>query len=48
MPDDLTKLTNVVKNETVKKTDFSDDNYVKKTKLSADANALDDEIDKIG
>ena len=47
VPDDLTKLTNVVKNETVKKTDFSDDNYVKKTKLSADANALDDEIDKI-
>ena len=47
VPDDLTKLTNVVKNETVKKTDFSDDNDVKKTKLSADANALDDEIDKI-
>ena len=45
MPDDLAKLTNVVKNETVKKTDFSADDYVKKTKLSADTNALDDQID---
>ena len=26
VPDDLAKLTNVVKNETVKKTDFSNDN----------------------
>ena len=40
VPDDLANLTNVVKNETVKKTDFSADNYVKKTKLSADTNAL--------
>ena len=47
MPDDLAKLTNVVKNETVKKTDFSADDYVKKTKFSADTNALDDKIDKI-
>ena len=44
VPDDL---TNVVKNETVKKTDFSADDYVKKTKFSADTNALDDKIDKV-
>ena len=33
MPDDLAKLSNVVKNETVKKTNFSADDYVKKTKF---------------
>ena len=47
MPDDLAKLSNVVKNEVVKKTDFSADNYVTRTKLSADANSLDDKIDKV-
>ena len=47
MPDDLAKLTNVVKNETVKKTDFNADDYVKKTNFSADTNALDDKIDKV-
>ena len=47
VPDDLAKLTNVVKNETVKKTDFSFDDYVKNTKFSADNNALDDKIDKV-
>ena len=47
VPDDLAKLTNVVKNETVNKTDFSADDYVKKTKFSADTNALDDKIDKV-
>ena len=47
VPDDLAKLSNVVKNDTVKKTDFSFDNYVKKTKFSADTNALDDKIDKV-
>ena len=47
VPDDLSKSTNVVKNETVKKTDFSSDDYVKKTKFSADTNALDDKIDKV-
>ena len=47
MPDDLAKLTNIVKNETVKKTDFSADDYVKKTKFSADTNALDDKVDKV-
>ena len=31
VPDDLAKLTNVVINETVKKTDFSSDDYVKKS-----------------
>ena len=46
MPDDLTKLSNFVKNETVKKTDFSADNYVTRTKFSTDTNALDDKIDK--
>ena len=47
MPDDLAKLSNVVKNEVVKKTDFSADDYVKKIKFSADINSLDDKIDKV-
>ena len=46
VPDDLAKLSNV-KNEVVKKTDFSADNYVKKTKFSGDINSLDDKIDKV-
>ena len=44
---DLAKLSNVVKNEVVKKTDFSADTYVTRTKFSTDTNALDDKIDKI-
>ena len=47
MPDDLAKLTNVVKNEVVKKTDFNANDYVKRTKFIADTNALDDKIDKV-
>ena len=47
MPDDLAKLTNVVKNEVVKKTVFSADNYVTRTKFSTDTNSLDDKIDKV-
>ena len=47
MPDDLAKLSNVVKNEVVRKTDFSADNYVTRTKFSTDTNALDDKIDKV-
>ena len=47
VPDDLAKLSNVVKNEVVKKTDFSADNYVTKTKFSTDTNSLDDKIDKV-
>ena len=47
MPDDLAKLSNVVKNEVVNKTDFSADDYVKKTKFSGDINSLDDKIDNI-
>ena len=47
MPDDLAKLTNVVKNEVFKKTDFSADDYVKKTKFSGDINSLNDKIDKV-
>ena len=47
MPDDLAKLSNVVKNEVVKKTDFSADNYVTGTKFSTDTNSLDDKIDKV-
>ena len=47
MPDDLSKLSNVVKNEVVKKTDFSADNYVTRTKFSIDTNSLDDKIDKV-
>ena len=47
VPDDLAKLSNVVKHEVVKKADFSADNYVTRTKFSADANALDGKIDKV-
>ena len=47
VPDDLAKLSKVVKNEVVKKTDFSADNYVTRTKFSTDTNALDDKIDKV-
>ena len=47
VPDDLAKLSNVVKNEVVKKTDFSADNYVTRTKFSKDTNSLDDKIDKV-
>ena len=47
VPDDLAKLSNVVKNEVVKKTDFSADNYVTITKFSTDTNSLDDKIDKV-
>ena len=47
VPDDVAKLSNVVKNEVVKKTDFSADNYVTRTKFSTDTNALDDKIDKV-
>ena len=46
VPDDLAKLSNVVKNEVVKKTDFSPDNYVMRFKFSTNTNALDDKIDK--
>ena len=47
VPDDLAKLSNVFKIEVVKKTDFSADNYVTRTKFSTDTNALDDQIDKV-
>ena len=47
VPDDLAKLSNVVKNEVVKKIDFSAAAYVTRTKFSTDTNALDDKIDKV-
>ena len=47
VPDDLAKLSNVVKNEVVKKTDFSADNYVTRTKFRTDTNSLDHEIDEV-
>ena len=47
MPDDLAKLSNVVKNKVFKKTDFSADSYATRTKFSTDTKALDDKIDKI-
>ena len=47
VPDDLAKLSNVVKNEVVKNTDFSADNYVMRTKFSTNTNALDDKIHKV-
>ena len=47
VPDDLAKLSNVAKNEVVKKTDFSAYTYATRTKFSTDTNALDDKIDKV-
>ena len=47
VPDGLAKLSNVVKNDVVKKIDFSADDYAKKTKFTADTNALDDKIDTV-
>ena len=57
MPDDLAKLSNVVKNDTVKKVDFSllktkvdnidTSNFVLKSKFGNDAKDLDDKIDKV-
>ena len=47
VPDDLAKLSNVVKNEVVKRADFSADNCVTRTKFSTDTNSLDDKIDKV-
>ena len=47
VPDDLAKLSNVVKNAVIKKIDYSADNYVKKTKFRGDINSLDDKIDKV-
>ena len=46
-PCDLAKLSNVVKNEVVKKIDFSADNYVTRTKFNTYTNTLDDKIDKV-
>ena len=40
-------MSKVVKNEVVKKTYFSADTYVTRTKFSTDTNALDDKIDKV-
>ena len=47
VPDDLAKLSTVVKNEVVKTNDFSANDYVKKTKFSSDINSLNDEIEKV-
>ena len=52
MPDDLAKLSNVVKNDAVKKVDFSPlktkvDNFVLKSKFENDVKDLDDKIDKV-
>ena len=47
VPDDLAKLINVVKNEVVKKADFSAENYVTRTKFGTDTNSLNDKIDKV-
>ena len=56
-PADLAKLSNVVKNDVVKKTDYNtlknkvDANdtlkFVSRTKFTTDTNALDDKIDKV-
>ena len=57
MPNDLAKLSNVVKNDVVKKTEYNTlrnkvdaidtSGFVTRTKFATDTNALDDKIDKI-
>ena len=57
MPDDLAKLSNVVKNDVVKNTDYNTlknkvdaidtSKFVSRTKFTTDTNALDDKIDKV-
>ena len=57
VPDDLAKLSNVVKNEVVKKTTYNTiknkvdaidtSGFVTRTKFTTDTNALDDNIDKV-
>ena len=57
MPDDLAKLSNVVKNDVVEKTTYNTlktkvdaidtSGFVTRTKFTTDANALDDKIDKV-
>ena len=57
MPDDLTKLSNVVKNDVVKKTEYNTlkskvdgidtSAFIARTKFTADTKSLDDKIDKV-
>ena len=57
VPDDLAKLSNVVKNEVVKKTPYNTlknkvdaiytSKFVSRTKFTTDTNSLDDKIDKV-
>ena len=57
VPDDLAKLSNVVKNDVAKKTTYNTlknkvdaidtSKFVSRTKFTTDTNALDDKIDKI-
>ena len=57
VPADLAKLSNVVKNDVVKKTEYNTlktkvdgidtSTFVTKTKFTADINTLDDKIDKV-
>ena len=57
VPDDLAKLSNVVKNDVVKKTTYNTlknkvdtidtSGFVTRTKFTTDTNALDDKIDKV-
>ena len=57
VPDDLAKLSNVVKNEVVKKTTYNTltnkvdaidaSKFVSRTKFTTDTNSLDDKIDKV-
>ena len=57
VPDDLAKLSNVVKNDVVKKTEYNalkakvdaidTSAFITRTKFTADTNSLDDKIDKV-
>ena len=57
MPNDLAKLSNVVKNDVVKKTTYNTlknkvdaidtSKFVSRTKFTTDTNALDEQFDKV-
>ena len=57
MPNDLAKLSNIVKNDVAKKTEYNTlknevdaidtSGFATRTKFTTDTNALDDKIDKI-
>ena len=40
-------MSNVIKNDVIKKTEYNTSGFVLRTKFTTDTNALDDKIDKV-